>query len=708
MIDAINTSGILLGGAVSSSTKTSGGDQQVENMVSDHSTSSKSIPSPTTSYSTIYSTSSSPGSSNPNDDTYTSSSCDRSSCKDERETKTSQPVIRVNDKQEEDKDDGGLMIDEPPVEEKQIESNQEKKSDPIYGEYSTDDDDDDDERVEERHQVNEIEFREMKYSIVQMRAEQKMQMSIIEHMQAQLTKCMRLLEQFTSNKLTTSGNDQQQESNVEARSNTIDYDDSRAENEAKKLKTSNNSLTLDSTKSENKEVVDLINNIIMSSLNSNQQATVQNHTGPVIIDEQKAQAAAAAAAALVHTNNMTTGFHPNTTSANSSFMPGGSIRPTHKLLNPLPNPTAPINVPTQGLLSSTGVNTNSSVSSNPTPANFKHRCHLCGKIFGSDSAVQIHIRSHTGERPFRCKMCGNRFSTKGNLKVHFQRLHKNQLQHMQHTPEQFLYDDETDQSSKLNAQASINQHLRFAPSSLQPVSSSQSLSHFHHAPPPQPPPAPTTLVDLQGKQAKSHSSIMSPSSSPQSSSSNSSTTSSKFNTGIMGLLPGNGPSVGAFNTPPASALASIQQLASSSANFVPTHHMATNYNSFRTHPHHHHQQQQLPQMLSSPHHHYHQQSPPFGVPQQYNTPNESETSSPTPTASSSPSLLSPAMIAAAVANSSNSMNGTGGNGMQQFMTSLLSNIIKQQQQLQQEEQNQLTVLPQVNTGKRRSSPPQRL
>ena len=51
----------------------------------------------------------------------------------------------------------------------------------------------------------------------------------------------------------------------------------------------------------------------------------------------------------------------------------------------------------------------------------KHRCKYCGKVFGSDSALGIHIRSHTGERPYKCNVCGNRFTTKGNLKVHFQR-----------------------------------------------------------------------------------------------------------------------------------------------------------------------------------------------------------------------------------------------------------------------------------------------
>ncbi|TNN65267.1 Sal-like protein 4 [Liparis tanakae] len=52
---------------------------------------------------------------------------------------------------------------------------------------------------------------------------------------------------------------------------------------------------------------------------------------------------------------------------------------------------------------------------------YRHKCKYCGKSFGNDSALQIHLRSHTGERPFKCNICGNRFTTKGNLKVHFQR-----------------------------------------------------------------------------------------------------------------------------------------------------------------------------------------------------------------------------------------------------------------------------------------------
>ncbi|XP_061588755.1 sal-like protein 2 [Cololabis saira] len=76
---------------------------------------------------------------------------------------------------------------------------------------------------------------------------------------------------------------------------------------------------------------------------------------------------------------------------------------------------------------STGGDSCSSSSSSGT-GRLHHPCRFCGKLFSSDSALQIHLRSHTGERPYRCPVCHSRFTTRGNLKVHF-------LRHREQNPE---------------------------------------------------------------------------------------------------------------------------------------------------------------------------------------------------------------------------------------------------------------------------------
>ncbi|XP_012723903.2 sal-like protein 1 [Fundulus heteroclitus] len=79
-------------------------------------------------------------------------------------------------------------------------------------------------------------------------------------------------------------------------------------------------------------------------------------------------------------------------------------------------------------LQSASAGSDSSTSSSNTAGRLQHVCCFCGKVFSSDSALQIHLRSHTGERPYQCPVCLSRFTTRGNLKVHF-------LRHREQNPE---------------------------------------------------------------------------------------------------------------------------------------------------------------------------------------------------------------------------------------------------------------------------------
>ncbi|XP_062306010.1 zinc finger protein 235-like isoform X1 [Osmerus eperlanus] len=49
-------------------------------------------------------------------------------------------------------------------------------------------------------------------------------------------------------------------------------------------------------------------------------------------------------------------------------------------------------------------------------------CMQCGKSFRCFSQLEIHQRSHTGEKPYRCTLCGKRYAQKGHLYTH-QRTH---------------------------------------------------------------------------------------------------------------------------------------------------------------------------------------------------------------------------------------------------------------------------------------------
>lgn len=51
------------------------------------------------------------------------------------------------------------------------------------------------------------------------------------------------------------------------------------------------------------------------------------------------------------------------------------------------------------------------------------QCVICGQITVSRSAMEAHMRTHTGENPFGCQVCNKSFRTKGSLARHFETRH---------------------------------------------------------------------------------------------------------------------------------------------------------------------------------------------------------------------------------------------------------------------------------------------
>lgn len=55
---------------------------------------------------------------------------------------------------------------------------------------------------------------------------------------------------------------------------------------------------------------------------------------------------------------------------------------------------------------------------------FKYSCAYCERGFNNKSMWQVHTRSHTGEKPFPCEFCDLRFSDRSNRRRHIRRKHK--------------------------------------------------------------------------------------------------------------------------------------------------------------------------------------------------------------------------------------------------------------------------------------------